>query len=164
MNMRKVRRLLCPALLMVAVFTSIVSLLNYDWVTEFHMEAWRVNFISHNNSFLHPQRSLRILRAIGKGSCFSWAKLVTAIAIDHKILYHQYVLGDNAMKDEYWHIVTVLIDASGDMWLQSNDRLERVPNLKEALVTAAHWMGRWPKGGHIREEFRGFKLKDTDLW
>ncbi len=97
-----------------------------DWVKEFRKKALEITRISHHKVFEYPQDSLDVLKTRGKGCCVSWSKLVTEIAIKHKIDYTQYIVDDNTKKEP--PKITLRKDIFGNMWLQSVEYTQSLVN------------------------------------
>ena len=117
-------------------FTSSVLAITPDWVSDFRFNALYISRISHGKSYQHPQPSLRILETKGRGNCVAWSKFMAKIAIKYNVDFDNYIVGrnpDGKKMESLNHQITILRDNSGQMWLQSNNTISIVKDMKDAL-------------------------------
>ena len=133
------------------------------WEKEFRMGALKIMQIVPGNTYQYPQPDLKILETKGRGDCVAWSKFMAKIAFKYKMEFKHYIIAENPDSSGRLlecHQITILKDNSGQLWLQSNENLSRVVDMKEVLERVA--IGEvWSNGCHVAAEFT---VKEEDLY
>lgn len=133
------------------------------WEKEFRMGALKIMQIVPGNTYQYPQPDLRILEEKGRGDCVAWSKFMAKVAFKYKIEFKHYIIAENYNPKPgmlQCHQITILKDGSGQLWLQSNENLSRVVDMKEVLERVAVGMN-WSSGCCVASEFT---VKEEDLY
>jgi len=136
-----------------------------DWVREFRVEVLKLSVLAHGESYSKYQDKLDILEKTGKGNCVAWSKKIVKIAIAHKVSYKNYSMEGKpvgGIDPGVYHRVTILVDASGQLWMQTNNKIKMVSGLKDAWKKLAYdFEDEWPNGCR---PYREFITKEKDLY